>query len=49
MQGLLQAQHPTEDPVPTLHQKPAVLHTSHQQEPLPILQVEKVHRRRDEP
>ena len=47
--GFLPAEHSTKDPVPAVHQEPAVLHSAHQSEPMPILSTEKVHRRRNEP
>ena len=47
--GFLPAEHSTKDPVPAVHQEPAVLHSAHQSEPMPILSTEEVHRRRNEP
>ncbi|KAJ8974633.1 hypothetical protein NQ317_001570 [Molorchus minor] len=38
---LLQAQHPAENPIQTVHEKPTVLHPEDQQEPMPILQTKK--------
>jgi hypothetical protein len=47
--GLLQAQHPAEDPVQAMHQKPAMLDFADKQEPLPVLPPQKMHRSRHEP
>ena len=43
--GVLPPFNPAEDPVPTMHQEPAVRHPEGQQEPLPVLPPQEVYRR----
>ena len=40
--GVLLSVDPAEDPVPTMHQEPAVRHPEGQQEPLPVLPAQEV-------
>ena len=47
--GILSAVDPAEDPVPTMHEEPAVRHPESEQEPVPVLSPQEMHRRRHEP
>ena len=47
--GILPAVYPAEDPVPTMHKEPAVRHPESEQEPVPVLSPQEMHRRRHEP
>ena len=47
--GIFPAVNPAEDPVPTMHEEPAVRDPEGEQEPVPVLPSEEVHCRRHEP
>jgi hypothetical protein len=48
LSGLFPSFDPAEDPVPALHEEPAVQHPADQPEPLPVLQTQEMHRGRNE-
>ena len=47
--GILPSVNPAENPVPTMHEEPAVRHPEGEQEPVSVLQAQEMYRGRYEP